>query len=359
MLTHDTTARNTRARKMPAAVHRCGTWHGSGPTCPCHVDRFTAGLDTAATVVPDSVGAVVREPGRALDEPTRRLMQARLGHDFGSVRVHSDDRAATSARAVEAVAYTVGEHVVLDERRMPSAPSERASVLAHELVHTVQQGRLAGRRIPERASAPNDAAETEAHRIAGSRQNPTATTGAGVHRQPAPAPGVQTVAGVSLTLREDGRLDVVASGPKLPAVGKPAGGLRRNADGTYTVTFGADEKVVAPSEVPAMLRGAVGQVAKGDVTPRSFRIPNCSSLRSASGTRWMTFDEYRVSQMLSPDLMPLTPLFYDGLVANCTSRRTPPPTAPMAAPPAGLSDVPRTAPQEALPPIAPEGQAIA
>jgi hypothetical protein len=304
--------------------------------------------------MPDSVPAVVREPGRALDESTRRQMQARLGHDFGSVRVHADARAATSARAVDAVAYTVGEHVVLDEARMPAAPSERASVLAHELVHTVQQGRLAGRRIPDRVSAANDAAETEAHRVAGSRESSTATRGAGVQRQPAPAPGVQTAAGITLTLREDGRLDVVAGGPKLPVVGKPAGGLRRNTDGTYTVTFGADEKVVAPSEVPAMLRGAVGQVAKGDVAPRSFRIPNCSSLHSASGTRWMTFDEYRVTQMLSPDLMPLTPLFYDGLIANCTSRHAPPPTAPLAEP----SHAP-AAPQEALPPVVPEGQAIA
>jgi hypothetical protein len=353
MLTHDTTPTNNRARRAPATVHRCGSWHGSGPTCPCHVDRFSTGADSAKQV-PDSVPATVREPGRPLDESTRRQMQARLGHDFGAVRVHADERAATSARAVDALAYTVGEHVVLDNARMPSAPSERAGVLAHELVHTVQQGRLAGRRIPDRASGPNDAAESEADRLAGSRQSPTATTGAGVHRQPAPAPGVQTVAGISLTLREDGRLDVTASGPKLPAIGKPAGGLRRNGDGTYTVTFGADEKVVAPSEVPAMLRGAVGQVAKGDVTPHSFHIPNCSSLRSASGTRWMTFDEYRVTQMLTPDLMPLTPLFYDGLIANCTSHRIPPPTAPLAPPP----DIP-DGPQEALPPIAPEGQAIA
>jgi len=355
VLTHDTTATNTRAKTTPARVHRCGSWHGSGPTCPCHVDRFTAVADHAATPVPESVPAVVRERGRALDDPTRRQMQARLGHDFGSVRLHSDARAAASARAVDAVAYTVGEHVVLDDQQMPAAPSERASVLAHELVHTVQQGKLNGRRVPDRASDPHDAAETEAHRLAGSPQTPTGTAGAGVHRQPTPAPGVQTVAGITLTLREDGRLDVTASGPKLPAVGKPAGGLRRNTDGTYTVTFGADQKVIAPSEVPTTLRGAVGQVAKGDVTPRSFRSPNCSSLRSASGTRWMTFDEYRATQMLSTDLMPLTPLFYDGLIADCATRRTPPPTAPLAQPPA----LPSPAPHEALPPTAPEGQAIA
>ena len=78
----------------------------------------------------------------------------------------------------------------------------------------------------------------------------------------APAPDVQSPPGLSFSLREDGRLDVVARGPQLPGVGKPAAGLRRNVDGTFTVVFGADEKVVAPSEVPPMLRGMVETMEK-------------------------------------------------------------------------------------------------
>jgi hypothetical protein len=48
------------------------------------------------------------------------------------VRVHSDAQAAASAQAVDALAYTVGSHVVLGRGAQPDT-------LAHELVHTVQQ----------------------------------------------------------------------------------------------------------------------------------------------------------------------------------------------------------------------------
>jgi hypothetical protein len=43
----------------------------------------------------------------------RRDLRRTLGHDLPSVRVHTDSRAADSAAAVGARAYTVGTHVVL------------------------------------------------------------------------------------------------------------------------------------------------------------------------------------------------------------------------------------------------------
>jgi hypothetical protein len=63
---------------------------------------------------------------------TRALMEPRFGHDFSRVRVHTDGRAAESARAVNALAYTVGTDVVFDSGR-----GQR--LLAHELGHVVQQ----------------------------------------------------------------------------------------------------------------------------------------------------------------------------------------------------------------------------
>jgi hypothetical protein len=357
MLTVDIGTKAPRRRTAQPSVSRCGSWHGSASTCPCHLNRL-ADSQVAVAAVPQSVADTVREPGSPLDEPIRRQMQERLGHDFGAVRLHSGQRAAASARAVRALAYTVGEHVVLDQDRLPAAPSDRDTVLAHELVHTVQQGTLAGRRLADRVSEPDDSHEHEAHRVAGSPQQVKTPAPAGaVHR--APTPQVENPPGISLTIREDGRLDVVARGPKAPVVGKPAAGLRRNVDGSYTVVFGADEKVVSPSEIPPMLRGMVAGAARGDVAPRSFRIPSCASLRSIDQTRWMTYDEYRVTQLLSPDVLPLTPLFYDELIASCSAARTPPPTAPLdARPPAAAPDT-ATPPHEALPPLLPEGQALA
>ncbi len=70
-------------------------------------------------------------------------MEPRFGHDFSGVRVHTDSRAAESARAVNAHAYTVGNDIVFAPGKyQPDAHSGR-ELLAHELAHTVQQGGLA------------------------------------------------------------------------------------------------------------------------------------------------------------------------------------------------------------------------
>src|SRR5881397_1729997 len=57
--------------------------------------------------VPPIVHEVLRSPGQALDPATRQTMDTRFGHDFSSVRVHTDTKATESARAVNALAYTV------------------------------------------------------------------------------------------------------------------------------------------------------------------------------------------------------------------------------------------------------------
>ena len=58
--------------------------------------------------VPAIVHDVLRSPGQPLDGDTRAAMEPRFGHDLSRVRVHADARAAESARAVRARAYTVG-----------------------------------------------------------------------------------------------------------------------------------------------------------------------------------------------------------------------------------------------------------
>jgi len=93
-----------------------------------------------AAVAPPIVHDVLRSPGQALDHATRAFFEPRFGHDFSRVRVHTDERAAESARAVNASAYTVGSHIAFATAQYaPNSPSGR-ELLAHELVHTVQQG---------------------------------------------------------------------------------------------------------------------------------------------------------------------------------------------------------------------------
>ena len=60
---------------------------------------------------------VVSSKGSPLEPGVRREMESAVGHDFGDVEVHTDSRAADSARSVQAHAYTVGNHIVFGEGR--------------------------------------------------------------------------------------------------------------------------------------------------------------------------------------------------------------------------------------------------
>ena len=88
---------------------------------------------------PRIVHEVLRSAGRPLDGATRSLMEARFGHDFGSVRVHADERAAESAQAVQAKAYAVGNDVVFNRGEYRPGSVAGLGSLAHELAHVVQQ----------------------------------------------------------------------------------------------------------------------------------------------------------------------------------------------------------------------------
>jgi len=143
----------------------------------------------AGLAAPPIVSEVLRSPGRPLDPGPRSFMENRFGrdfsqvrsrsapeiaparlevdpdggpqereadriaeriaavprqageprHDFGQVRLHTDARAAESARAMNALAYTVGRDVVFGAGQYrPESPDGRR-LLAHELTHVVQQ----------------------------------------------------------------------------------------------------------------------------------------------------------------------------------------------------------------------------
>jgi hypothetical protein len=88
---------------------------------------------------PALIDGVLRSPGRPLESETRRFMERRIGFDFGRVRLHTDARAAASARALSAKAYTVGSDVVFAAGRYAPGTTEGRRLLAHELTHVVQQ----------------------------------------------------------------------------------------------------------------------------------------------------------------------------------------------------------------------------
>ena len=103
--------------------------------------------------------------GQPLDTTTRAFMEPRFGHDFSQVRVHSDERAAKSAQAVSALAYTVGRNIVFGTGQYTPGTSTGRKLLAHELTHIVQQRKQ--NNIPDKLylGAYNDALEREANSV--------------------------------------------------------------------------------------------------------------------------------------------------------------------------------------------------
>jgi hypothetical protein len=97
-------------------------------------------------------------------------MEPRFGHDFSQVRVHTDAKAAESARAVNALAYTVGRNVVFEEGQFVPSTNVGKQLLAHELAHTVQQDVVGQSILAASAVLPTtlaiDQAEREADRAA-------------------------------------------------------------------------------------------------------------------------------------------------------------------------------------------------
>ncbi|HEU4561276.1 MAG TPA: DUF4157 domain-containing protein [Longimicrobium sp.] len=100
---------------------------------------------------PASPVRVPRGGGEPLDPQTRGLMEERMGHSFGRVRVHADGEAAGAAERINAHAFTVGSHVYFNERRYAPQTAPGLRLLAHELAHVVQQSADDGvlRRAPK------------------------------------------------------------------------------------------------------------------------------------------------------------------------------------------------------------------
>lgn len=119
--------------------------------------------------VPPIVGDVLRSPGQPLDSATRTFMEPRFGHDFSRVRVHTDAKAAESARTVNALAYTVGRDVVFGARQYKPGTGEGRQLLAHELVHVLQQPHVSSNPMQTLSlSEPSAKSEIEAEAISNS-----------------------------------------------------------------------------------------------------------------------------------------------------------------------------------------------
>jgi uncharacterized protein DUF4157 len=146
---------------MPPIVHEVLRSHGKpldAETRAFMEPRFghnfsRIGLQGVVSHVP-SRGLRVLPPNDRFEQEAERqagrinlLEEARSPHqhlergnyDFNQVRIHSDARAAESARAINALAYTVGRDIVFGKGQFAPQTWSGRRLLAHELAHVVQQ----------------------------------------------------------------------------------------------------------------------------------------------------------------------------------------------------------------------------
>jgi hypothetical protein len=131
--------------KAPETVRRncpCGRKTPGGEECAeCEKKKETlrrSALGAGPATAPPIVGEALRSPGRSLPASARAALEPGFGRDFSGVRVHTDAKAAESARAVQARAYTVGQDIVFGAGQYDPDSVAGLHLLAHELTHTVQ-----------------------------------------------------------------------------------------------------------------------------------------------------------------------------------------------------------------------------
>ncbi|HJP92678.1 MAG TPA: DUF4157 domain-containing protein [Pyrinomonadaceae bacterium] len=118
------------------------------------------------TIAPPLVHQVLKSPGQPLDNTTLDSFEPRFQRSFRDVRVHADSRAAESARAVNAEAYTFGSHIVFDRGLFQPWNTEGRSLIAHELAHVAQQNQSAIHTDSQlEIGAADDSAEREADHV--------------------------------------------------------------------------------------------------------------------------------------------------------------------------------------------------
>jgi hypothetical protein len=114
--------------------------NGAGADPAAFVHRFESLATPRSAPDPHVFRRPLGDPGQSLDRAAQARMGIRFGRDFSNVRIHDNHAANVSARSVDALAFTVGNHVVFaDGGYAPGTPAGEA-LLAHELAHVIQQG---------------------------------------------------------------------------------------------------------------------------------------------------------------------------------------------------------------------------
>jgi hypothetical protein len=85
--------------------------------------------------------SLVQSGGHPLPHALSGYFAPRFGTDLSDVRLHTDARAGQAARAINARAYTLGQHIAFAPGQYAPHTHEGRRLIAHELAHTLQDRR--------------------------------------------------------------------------------------------------------------------------------------------------------------------------------------------------------------------------
>ncbi|MFF7791437.1 DUF4157 domain-containing protein [Streptomyces sp. NPDC007991] len=121
---------------------------------------------------------IVSGAGQPLDAGVRRDLEEQLGHDLSRVRLHTGPEAGRLTELLGADAVAVGQDVFFREGAYRPGTTDGQRLLAHELLHTVQNphglGALRAGRELGAVSLPQQAIEREAESVAKDLARPEA-----------------------------------------------------------------------------------------------------------------------------------------------------------------------------------------
>ncbi|MCX4910487.1 DUF4157 domain-containing protein [Streptomyces sp. NBC_00878] len=147
--------------------------------------------------VAQAVGRM-RGRGRPVPEGIRRRMESATGADLGGVRVHVGHEPDRLNDTLGARAFTVGADVFVRRSEYTPGTATGDALLAHELVHTVQQGAAGPRLSHQDAEHLHTGRSDVGHAAGAGATSATATPIA--QRAPNPAPAPKEVEGLEKEL---------------------------------------------------------------------------------------------------------------------------------------------------------------
>lgn len=280
---------------------------------------------------------VLKSPGQPLGISAKSFFEPKFGYDFGKVRVHTDARAAESARALNARAYATGQNIVFGSGQYDTETTEGKHLLAHELTHVIQQSHrlvTASHILNETGDRFEKSADEAADRLVaqnGSKEQimsfKGAPPGALIQRQIGASedPKIQGMLTI-IVEPESGRAELRASGPEdAPVVGSPTIGIRRDQRGQYHFLFGGKDKIISIGEIPSTLQSAVsrGASAGGPTLRMGFRIPSCREMIGSYSGQYMSYEGFKASRGLNNEIIQISRPFYEAIVEVCKQKSAP------------------------------------